>query len=53
VARLVQARRIATPGVAKGEVLTDDYASADVLDAYGRRQRRHSRPADEPANTPQ
>jgi spermidine synthase len=53
VARLVQARRIATPGAAKGEVLTDDYAPADVFDAYGRRQRRQSRPADEPANTPQ
>jgi spermidine synthase len=53
VERLVQARRIPMPGLGKGEVLTDDYAPADVFDAYGRKQRRQTRPADEPANTPQ
>jgi spermidine synthase len=53
VSRLVQARRIATPAAAKGEVLTDDFAPANVLDAYGRRHREHSPSAAEPANTPQ
>jgi hypothetical protein len=33
VERLVQARRIPMPGLGKGEVLTDDYAPADGVDA--------------------
>lgn len=37
---LVAARRMETPKATKGEVLTDDFAPADVLDAYGRRYRR-------------
>lgn len=44
VARLIEARRIEAPGTAKGEILTDDFAPADVFDAYGRRYRRQSRP---------
>jgi spermidine synthase len=40
VSRLITARRIETPKAAKGEVLTDDFAPADVFDAYGRRYRR-------------
>jgi spermidine synthase len=45
---LLEARRMATPDAAKGEVLTDDFAPANVFDAYGRRYRRESKPADEP-----
>jgi spermidine synthase len=37
VARLVAARRIEAPPAANGEVLTDDFAPADVYDANGRR----------------
>ena len=48
VARLVEARRMQTPNAAKGEVLTDDFAPANVFDAYGRRYRRESQPGDEP-----
>ena len=41
VSKLVSERRIpAPPKVLKGEVLTDDFAPADVLDAQGRRYRR-------------
>lgn len=40
VSRLITARQIETPKALKGEVLTDDFAPADVLDAYGRRYRR-------------
>jgi predicted membrane-bound spermidine synthase len=40
VAKLVAARRIAAPKALHGEVLTDDFAPADVFDAYGRRYRR-------------
>jgi spermidine synthase len=37
VSRLITARRVETPNALKGEVLTDDFAPADVLDSYGRR----------------
>ena len=37
VSRLVAERRIETPKGPKGEVLTDDFAPADVFDSYGRR----------------
>jgi spermidine synthase len=47
VSRLMQERRIEPPAGAKGEILTDDFAPANVLDAYGRRYRRQSQPADE------
>ena len=40
VSELVGARRIAFPKALKGELLTDDYAPANVLDSYGRRYRR-------------
>jgi hypothetical protein len=40
VSHLVAERRIPAPTVLKGEVLTDDFAAADVLDARGRRYRR-------------
>jgi len=40
VSRLLAERRMATPSEAKGEVLTDDFAPANVYDAYGRRYRR-------------
>ncbi|HEY5128376.1 MAG TPA: fused MFS/spermidine synthase [Bradyrhizobium sp.] len=40
VSHLVTERRIPAPKVIKGEVLTDDFAAADVLDARGRRYRR-------------
>ena len=53
VSRMVEARRIETPSAAKGEILTDDFAPANVLDAYGRRHRKHSPSAAEPTNTPQ
>jgi spermidine synthase len=46
VSRLVEERRMETPSGAKGEVLTDDYAPVNVFDAYGRRYRRQSQPAD-------
>jgi spermidine synthase len=45
VSKLFKARRIETPKAAKGEVLTDDFAPANVYDAYGRRYRRQSPPA--------
>jgi spermidine synthase len=48
VSRLVEARRMETPGDSKGEVLTDDFAPANVYDAYGRRYRRQSQPGDDP-----
>jgi hypothetical protein len=37
VSQLVTARRIGTPKALRGEVLTDDFAPADVYDAEGRR----------------
>lgn len=40
VSHLVTERRIPAPKTLKGEVLTDDFAAADVLDARGRRYRR-------------
>ena len=40
VSQLVTERRIPVPKALKGEVLTDDFAAADVLDARGRRYRR-------------
>ena len=40
VAKLVAARRIEVPKAPKGEVLTDDFAPANVYDTYGRRYRR-------------
>ena len=47
VTRLVEERRMQPPAGAKGEILTDDYAPANVFDAYGRRYRRESQPAEE------
>jgi predicted membrane-bound spermidine synthase len=44
VTRLVEERRFQPPASAKGEILTDDYAPANVFDAYGRRYRRDSQP---------
>jgi spermidine synthase len=52
VARLLKARRMDTPKAPKGEILTDDFAPANVLDAYGRRYRRQKQP-DGPASSPQ
>ena len=49
VSKLVTVTRIETPKAAKGEILTDDFAPANVFDAYGRRYRRQSRPEDPPA----
>jgi predicted membrane-bound spermidine synthase len=40
VSQLVGKRRLELPKTLKGEVLTDDFAPADVYDAYGRRYRR-------------
>ena len=40
VSQLVGERRIPVPKALGGKVLTDDFAPADVLDAYGRRYRR-------------
>jgi hypothetical protein len=40
-------------GAPKGEVLTDDFAPANVLGAYGRAYRRQSQPGDAPSNPPQ
>ena len=40
VSRLVAERRMPAPKALRGEVLTDDFAPADVLDAQGRRYRR-------------
>jgi len=40
VSQLVTERRIEAPKALKGQVLTDDFAPADVLDAHGRRYRR-------------
>jgi len=40
VSKLVTERRVPVPKELKGKVLTDDFAPADVLDAYGRRYRR-------------
>jgi predicted membrane-bound spermidine synthase len=40
VSKLVTERRLPAPKAVKGEVLTDDFAPADVLDAQGRRYRR-------------
>ncbi len=42
VSRLLEEKRMATPSEANGEVLTDDFAPANVYDAYGRRYRRQS-----------
>jgi len=52
VSRLLQERRIEPPA-AKGEILTDDFAPANVFDTYGRRYRRQSQPVDEPAGEKQ
>jgi spermidine synthase len=51
--QLVTARRIETPKVTKGDVLTDDFAPANVLDVYGRRYHRQSEPDESPAYPPQ
>jgi spermidine synthase len=40
VSQLITENRIPVPKALKGEVLTDDFAAADVLDAHGRRYRR-------------
>jgi predicted membrane-bound spermidine synthase len=40
VAKLVAGHRVPVPKQFRGEVLTDDFAAADVLDARGRRYRR-------------
>jgi spermidine synthase len=40
VSQLLTARRIGTPRALHGEVLTDDFAPVNVLDANGRRYRR-------------
>jgi spermidine synthase len=40
VSQLVTERRIPAPKELKGDVLTDDFAAADVLDARGRKYRR-------------
>ena len=40
VSQLVTERRFPDPKVLKGDVLTDDFAAADVLDARGRKYRR-------------
>jgi spermidine synthase len=40
VSKLVTERRMPVPKAQKGDVLTDDFAAADVLDARGRRYRR-------------
>lgn len=53
VSRLVEERRMQPAAGTKGEVLTDDFAPANVFDAYGRRYRRQSQPADEPAGEKQ
>jgi spermidine synthase len=42
VSRLLAEKRMATPSEANGEILTDDFAPANVYDAYGRRYRRQS-----------
>ena len=47
VTRLVEERRTQPPAGAKGEILTDDYAPANVFDAYGRRYRRESEPGEQ------
>jgi spermidine synthase len=52
VARLLKARRMDTPKAPKGDILTDDFAPANVLDAYGRRYRRQKQP-DGAASSPQ
>ena len=52
VSKLVTVTRMETPKAAKGEILTDDFAPANVFDAYGRRYRRQSRPED-PQASPQ
>jgi spermidine synthase len=46
VTKLAKERRMQPPA-GKGEILTDDYAPANVFDAYGRRYRRESEPAEE------
>ena len=45
VTKLAKERRMQPPA-GKGEILTDDYAPANVFDAYGRRYRRESEPPD-------
>jgi spermidine synthase len=40
VSKLVTERRMPVPKMQKADVLTDDYAAADVLDARGRKYRR-------------
>jgi predicted membrane-bound spermidine synthase len=44
VTKLVEERRMQPPAGAKGEILTDDYAPANVFESYGRRYRRESQP---------
>jgi spermidine synthase len=41
VSKFVAARRIEVPKGPNGEVLTDDFAPANVYDSYGRRYRRN------------
>jgi predicted membrane-bound spermidine synthase len=53
LSQLVAIRRIETPKAPKGEVLTDDFAPANVFDAYGRRYRRQGQPDDPQASPPQ
>jgi spermidine synthase len=53
VSQLIALRRIETPKAPKGEVLTDDFAPANVFDAYGRRYRRPGQPDDPQAQAPQ
>jgi predicted membrane-bound spermidine synthase len=47
VSKLMEERRMQPPTGAKGEILTDDYAPANVFDTYGRRYHRDSQPAEE------
>jgi predicted membrane-bound spermidine synthase len=47
VGKLVDERRMQPPTGVKGEILTDDYAPANVFDSYGRRYRRDASPAEE------
>jgi spermidine synthase len=44
VGKLVGERRMQPPTGVKGEILTDDYAPANVFDSYGRRFRRETPP---------
>lgn len=50
VSQLFAARRIAPPKAPKGEILTDDYAPANVFDAFGRRYHRQAPDNAQPAS---